>query len=400
MNEQQRPSVDETFRIERVRLHMAAIPLEEPFTISGGSLAVRKSIIVEVSGDGVVGFGESAPFEAPFYSSETTDSALAMLTHWLIPRVVGRRFAGLAELNETLAEGIRGNHFARAGIETAAWDLIARANGLSLHELLRAKMADIGVPAAFLESRPYFDSGVALGIPPANDPAVLRAWVERSLAEGYRRVKIKIKPGWDKQAAEAARSVTGPDLPMWADANASYDLERHVDALRALDDYNLLFLEQPLHHDDLLDHATLARTVKTPICIDESLKDARTGRQAIALGTASVWNIKIQRVGGLYEAIKVYKTGVENGIRIWGGTMPESGIGGAAMMALASFKGFVYPADIEPSARWYGKGHDLIEMEMDREARIAVPTGPGLGLPINPDAFARYCSLVFDSAAQ
>ncbi|MDA8218021.1 MAG: hypothetical protein M0Z94_10445, partial [Dehalococcoidales bacterium] len=342
------------------------------------------------------GFGESAPFEAPFYSAETTDSALAMLTRWLAPRVVGRSFRDIAHLNEVLGEGIRGNHFARAGIETAVWDLLARRNGISLHELIRHQLGQLGVPAEYRESRPYFESGVALGIPPGQDLALLRAWAEQSLKEGYHRVKIKVKPGWDTVPTRAVREVIGAHFPFWVDANAAYRLEEHYPALKALDGYGLLFVEQPLHHDDLLDHAELARRLTTPICIDESLKDARVGRQALAVGAASVWNIKIQRVGGLYEACRLYKLGVENGVRIWGGTMPESGIGGAAMMALASFEGFAEPADIEPSARWYGPGRDLLEMEMDRQGRIRVPTDPGLGLPISEENFRHYCELVYE----
>ncbi|MHB1417446.1 MAG: enolase C-terminal domain-like protein, partial [Chloroflexota bacterium] len=314
------PAIQEEFRVDRVRIFLAAIPLEVPFTISGGTLAVRKSLIVELAGDGIGGFGESAPFEAPFYSAETTDSALAMLTRWLAPRVVGRSFSDIAHLNEVLGEGIRGNHFARAGIETAAWDLVARRNGISLQELIRHQLGKLGVPAEYRESRPYFESGVALGIPPGQDLALLCAWAEQSLKDGYHRVKIKVKPGWDAVPTRAVREVIGADFPFWVDANAAYRLEEHYPTLKALDEYELLFVEQPLHHDDLIDHAELARRLTTPICIDESLKDARAGRQALAVGAASVWNIKIQRVGGLYEACRLYKLGVENGVRIWGGT--------------------------------------------------------------------------------
>jgi len=383
--------------IDRAVLYEIAIPLEIPFTISGGTLATRKSLIVELHSDGVVGYGESAPFEAAFYSSETIDSASAMIRRWLLPRVVGKTIDGIGALNDILNEDIRGNHFAKAGVENAYWDLVARKNNLALHALIRLKLEELSVPEKFLQSSPSFESGVAIGIPPDFDVRTLQRWTERYLKEGYRRVKIKIKPGWDVEPVRAVRAVIGKDFPFWADANSAYRLENHLDVFKNLDRFHLCFYEQPLHHDDLLDHAKLARAVQTPICLDESLKSPRVARQAIELQSARVWNIKIQRVGGLLNALQIYKIGVENGIALWGGTMPESGIGGAPMMALASFAGFVYPADIEPSARWYGKGKDLIEMEMSPDGRIAVPTGVGLGLPINEENYRRFRTLLWDS---
>lgn len=389
--------ITEQLTIDRAVLYEIAIPLEIPFTISGGTLATRKSLIVELHSEGVVGYGESAPFEAAFYSSETIDSASAMIRRWLLPHVVGKTIDSIAALNDILNEDIRGNHFAKAGVENAYWDLVARKNHLSLHALIRLKLEELGVPEKFLQSSASFESGVAIGIPPDQDVRTLQRWTETYLKEGYRRVKIKIKPDWDVKPVRAVREVIGGDFPFWADANAAYRLERHRNVFKELDRFHLCFYEQPLHHDDLLDHAKLAREVKTPVCLDESLKSPRVARQAVELQSAQVWNIKIQRVGGLLNALRIYQIGVTNGIALWGGTMPESGIGGAPMMAFASFTGFVYPADIEPSARWYGKGKDLVEMEMSPDGKIAVPTGVGLGLPINEENYRRFRTLVFDS---
>ncbi|MCS6862489.1 MAG: o-succinylbenzoate synthase [Abditibacteriales bacterium] len=390
--------ITEQHTIERVVLYEIAIPLEIPFTISGGTLVTRKSLIVELHSEGVVGYGESAPFEAAFYSSETIDSAAALLRRWLLPRVAGKTIESIAALNDLLNADVRGNYFAKAGVENAYWDLVARKNNLSLHALVRRKLEELGVAEKFRQSEPSFESGVAIGIPPDGDVHTLQRWTEMYLQEGYRRVKIKIKPGWDVAPVRAVREVIGEDFPFWVDANAAYRLEEHRDVFKDLDRFHLCFYEQPLHHDDLLDHAKLARAVQTPLCLDESLKSPRVAQQAVELQSAAVWNIKIQRVGGLLNALKIYRIGVEHGIALWGGTMPESGVGSAPMMALASFVGFVYPADIEPSARWYGKGKDLIEIEMSPDGRIAVPTGVGLGLPLHEENYRQIRTLVFDSA--
>ncbi|MBI1784329.1 o-succinylbenzoate synthase, partial [Candidatus Sumerlaeota bacterium] len=169
-----------------------------------------------------------------------------------------------------------------------------------------------------------------------------------------------------------AGATCGPD------ANAAYDLEKHADALKRLDEFNLAFIEQPLHHDDILDHARLGRMIKTPVCLDESLKSARVARQVLECGASRIWNIKVQRVGGLLEAIRIYALAVKHGVALWGGTMPESGIGGQAILALASFPGFVYPADIEPSARWYEPGLDPLDIQMNSEGWITVPNSHGV----------------------
>jgi O-succinylbenzoate synthase len=388
--------IDESFTVKGVKIVEINIPYAIPFQISGGISYSRKSLIVEVIGEeGITAYGESAPFEAPFYSSETISSAKAMLIEWLLPRVVGRKFGSIEELNRVLSDGIRGNNFARAGIETACWDLVAKKNGISLKELIIYKLKQMDTSEEYLKSKDYILSGVSVGIPEDNNYDTLAQWVENYVKEGYRRVKIKIKPGWDLKAIETARSVLDQDFPFWVDANASFDLHKHLNVLKQMDSFNCLFLEQPLHHDDLLDHYMLSKEIKTPLCFDESLKSDRIANQVVSLGVSKIWNIKIQRVGGLLEALKIYSLASKNDVVVWGGTMPESGIGAVSILSLASLSGFKYPADVEASSRWYGPGHDLIEINMDSQGRIYVPDGPGIG-EINMDNYHKFGKTIYE----
>jgi len=381
--------VNEKIKIDSIDMYQIAIPLKVPFEISGGRSYYRQSIILQVKSGDLVGFGESAPFDAPFYSNETVASVKAVLTDWLIPKVLNKEFASIEEFNKELSLGIRGNNFAKAGLENTYWDLVAKKNQMRLVDLIKVKLQEMGVIEEYLEHKEYIESGVSVGIPENRDLKTLKSWIKAYVLEGYRRIKIKIKPGWDVLPAKAAREVVGSEFPFWVDANSAYELA-DAPVFQELDALNCLFYEQPLNHDDILDHHKLSQLIKTPICFDESLKSARVGRQTIELGTIPVWNIKIQRIGGLWEGLKLYKLAVENGIKLWGGTMPESGLGAMPILALASFKGFVYPADVEASARWYGKGQDLIEIEMDKEGKIALPQGLGIGRAPNWQIMEKY----------
>jgi o-succinylbenzoate synthase len=356
-----------TTRITRAELFELALPLLEPFVISGGTMTERRSLIVVLHDEaGHVGYGECPPFELPFYSEETLAGARDMIARVLLPRVVGHEFAGPEAVDAVLREGVRGNWFARAGVETAAWDLEANTRGTGLATLLGQQL---GVaPGASVAC------GVALGIPPDRDPAALTRSVYDAVRHGYARVKIKVAPGWDVDAVRAARKgLEGSDLPLTVDANGAYEWPRDASALRALDDCGLLYIEQPLHPDELVGHARLGETLRTPICLDETLRDARAARQIIALNGPKVWNIKVHRVGGLSEVCRIYRLAAEYGAKLWAGTMPESGIGSQGALAAAALPLFVYPSDLEPSARWFGRNGDVIKLTMGRGGRIAVP---------------------------
>ncbi|HZH81477.1 MAG TPA: enolase C-terminal domain-like protein [Gemmatimonadales bacterium] len=283
-----------------------------------------------------------------------------------MPRVAGRDFDSPEAVDATLREHVRGNPFARAGVETAAWDLEAHRRGTGLAQLVAERL---GVPAGA-----SFSCGVAIGIPEDRRAETLTRRVYDALQHGYRRVKIKVAPGWDDGAVRAARAgMAGTDLPLTVDANGAYSWPEHERALRALDDAGLLYIEQPLAPEELVGHARLAQTLKTALCVDETLRDAGTARQLVALGGPMVWNIKVHRVGGLTEACRIYRAAAECGAKVWAGTMPESGIGSQAGIAMAALPACAFPSDLEPSARWFGRDVDVIKLTMSREGRMAVP---------------------------
>jgi len=367
-------------RVTRVELFELTLPFLEPFIISGGAIAHRRSLVVALHDEaGRVGYGESPPFELPFYSEETLAGAGDLIARVLVPRVVNREFADPEALDDALRAGVRGNPFARAGVETAAWDLEANRRNLGLAALLAERL---GVTRSTT-----IPCGVALGIPEDRQPATLSRSVAAALALGYRRVKIKVMPEWDDVAVRAARdAMAGADVPLTVDANGAYEWPAHESRLRALDDAGLLYIEQPLAPDELVGHARLARVLKTPICLDETLKSAIHARQIVELEGPRVWNIKVHRVGGLTEVCRIYRIAQSYGAELWAGTMPESGIGSQAPLAVAALPLCVYPSDLEPSARWYGRNQDVIKLTMDRDGRMAVPDQSGARL-IDPVRF-------------
>ena len=354
-------------RIERAELYELTLPLLEPFIISGGAVTERRSLVVALSDDqGHTGYGESPPFDLPFYSEETLASARDVIERVLLPRLAGRAFDSPAAVDDALSENVRGNQFARAGVETAAWDLEAHARGTGLAQLVAGRL---GVaPAGSVAC------GVALGIPADREAATLARRVSAALERGYRRVKIKVAPGWDDVAVRAARdAMANVDLPLTVDANGAYAWPEHERELRDLDAAGLLYIEQPLAPDELVGHARLARALRTPICLDETLRGASHARQVADLEGPKIWNIKVHRVGGLAEACRIYRVAREYGAELWAGTMPESGIGSQAALAVAALPGFVYPSDLEPSERWYGRNADVIKLTMSTDGRMAVP---------------------------
>lgn len=365
-------------RITRVELREIVLPLVEPFIISGGTIPHRRSLIIVLHDDeGRRGYGECPPFELPFYSEETLAGARDLLERVLIPRVVDQTFEDPEGLDAALRVGVRGNPFARAALETAAWDLEAARKGVGLAALLGERMGERPSTAV--------PCGVALGIPQDGTIATLLRWVSGAVEKGYRRVKIKIAPGWDLEPIrEVTRMLSGTGLPLTVDANGAYEWPAHERELRSIDDFGLLYIEQPLPPDELLGHAKLDRALHTPICVDETLRDARAARQIMELAGPRVWNIKVHRVGGLSEVCRIYRIAREFGATLWAGTMPESGIGSQAALAAASLSLFTYPSDLEPSERWFGAGKDTIELKMSREGLMQVPQVSIAGLVNDP----------------
>lgn len=321
--------------IERIVLTHVRIPLREPFRISNGSISEKDAIIVAVQSDGVTGYGEASPMAGSFYSDDTPDSTWKHLVEVLAPRVLDTNPSGIDEVN-SLLDRLGGNAFARAGIETAVWDLTARMSGKPLAALLDGKRIEV-------------ESGLAVGIYPSI--GLLLAAIDGYMKEGYWRVKIKIEKGWDVEPLRAVREEFG-NVPLMVDANCAYDRE-DIEHLKRLDEFNLMMIEQPLKKKDLEGHAILQKTISTPICLDESADDVESVRRAIELRSCKIVNIKIQRVGGFRNAKAIHDLCMNAGIPVWAGTMPELGIGGIHALSLSTLRGFTYPTDVESSERWF-----------------------------------------------
>ena len=352
-------------QIRSITLTWVRVPLVEPFRISSGAVAEKDAIVVRVESDGVTGWGESSPMAGSFYSSDTPESCWRELCDTIVPAVLNRDVSADDELP--------GPHFASVGIETALWDIQAQRRGVPLHRLLGG-------------TRDSIESGLAVGL--YDDTSQMLRTIEMHLAAGYKRVKIKIARGSDVELVRAVRGAFGDDLPLMVDANGDYTLE-HIDIFRRLDEFNLMMFEQPLAGHLLEESAELQRQVRTPVCLDESLENLPAAERAIALGSLRIANIKIQRVGGLRNALRMYELCRAHNLGIWIGTMPELGIGQAQGAALSSLEGCTFPTDVEASARWFTD--DIIDPWLDVDSgMIAMPKAPGLGYRIDSDKLARY----------
>lgn len=351
-------------RIEQIELRHISMPLVAPFETSFGSESEREGLIVTLRGDGLTGWGEVVASHAPGYSPETAQTEWHILHDFIIPEVLGKEFADVEGL-EAAYRSVRGHPMAKAGIQAALYDLLAKAQGVSLQKMLGGSGETV-------------KGGVSVGIQPGTEALVER--VCAYLAEGYRRIKIKIKPGRDVADAEAVRKAF-PDILLQVDANSAYTLA-DAGAIEAMDDLNLLLIEQPLAEDDIFDHAKLQSRLKTAICLDESIHSARHARWAQELGACRIINIKPGRVGGLREAVRIHDFCAEHGIPVWCGGMLETGIGRAANVALASLPNFKLPGDISASDRYWKE--DIVEpaFALNQDGTLTVPTGPGIGVTV------------------
>jgi O-succinylbenzoate synthase len=351
-------------RIDRLELRLCRLPLVNFFETSFGRVYDREFILARLEGEGAEGWGEGVAEANPFYSSETTETVWHIISKFLAPRVLGRVFDHPRDLFDVL-KAVRGHNMAKAAIEMAAWDLFARLENVQLQRVLGG-------------TRDRIASGVSIGIQDSLDQ--LKEKVRSELAAGYRRIKIKIKPGWDLAAVDTIRREFG-DVPLMVDANAAYTLH-DASHLARLDAYGLMMIEQPLDYDDVTDHVELQRQIATPICLDESIHTVRIARDAIAAGACRIINIKPGRVGGHRESIRLHDLCAEHGIPVWHGGMLESGIGRAHNIHLASLPNFTLPGDIAASKRYYSS--DLIDPPIDiaSDGTIEVPRGPGIGVNI------------------
>jgi len=353
--------------LEAIELRVLHLPLVAPFTTSFGTETVREVIVVRARTSDGDGWGEIVTQQAPLYSSEYTRSAWDVAQRFLVPALLDRSTVSPEEVSGVLAPFV-GHRMAKAGLELAVLDAALRAEGRTLGAHLGAVHERI-------------PSGVSVGI--QRDPAALVDTVGAYLAEGYARIKIKIKPGRDLGDTAAVREAFG-DIPLQVDANSAYTLA-DIDVLAALDRFDLLLIEQPLQEDDIVDHATLAARLRTPVCLDESIVSAKAAADALALRAASVINIKAGRVGGYLEAVRVHDLCRDAGVPVWCGGMLETGIGRAANAALAALRGFTLTGDVSASDRFYSR--DIVtEPIVLEDGHVRVPTGPGIGVEIDTAA--------------
>jgi len=356
-------------KIERVTLRQIRMPLVHFFETSFGRTYERQIVLVEVVADGVSGWGEVTAGENPFYNEEWTESAWLIVRDYVAPRVLRHELGGPEETAARTSH-IRGHLMARGGLETAVWDLEARRNGVSLSK-------NIGGGGW----RTEIGCGVSIGIQ-ESVPQLIKK-IETEVDAGYQRIKMKIKPGWDVDVIREVRAAF-PNIRLMADANSAYTLA-DVDRLERLDEFNLMMIEQPLAHDEIIDHVQLQAKLKTPICLDECIRSAHQAEQAIRMKACRIINIKLGRVGGFAEAKRVHDVAQAHGIPVWCGGMLESGIGRAHNIALSTLPNFVLPGDVSASKRYWARDIITPEVEVSPQGTIAVPTAAGFGYEIDHD---------------
>ena len=357
-------------KVRSIELRQVGLPLVRPFRTSFGVEAEKTCILVRIETDDAHGWGECVTGVDPGFSEEFNEGAWLVISRFLGPALLAAGNIGTAEIEGVFAS-VRGNPMAKATLVNAFLDAELRAAERSLAEHLGAE-------------RDRVACGVSVGIAPTTGS--LLEQVASYLADGYRRIKLKIEPGTDVERVRAVREAN-PDILLSVDANAAYT-PADLEVFLALDELDLLMIEQPLHHDDLLDHAALQAQIRTDLCLDESIRSAAGARAAIELGACRIVNIKQGRVGGLLEARRVHDVARAAGVPVWCGGMLETGVGRAANLALAALPGFTLPGDTSASARYFAD--DLTEpFEMAADGTMAVPTGPGIGVEPRPDRLAE-----------
>lgn len=361
--------------IQRAELFVVDLPLIHSFTTSFGTVDKRSSVIIKLlAKDGSIGWGEAPALPLPMYNQETVATTMIALQQYLLPFVTGKSFRSPQEFVASYAP-VKGHNFAKHGLECAFWCLLSSASGKNLSKLFGGTRGKIGVGESI---------GIHKTIESMLDEIALR------LTEGYQRIKVKIKPGWDIQLVAAIRKKFG-DIPLMVDANSAYTL-RNIKIFKRLDAFSLMMIEQPLGDTDIIDHATLQRQIRTPICLDESILSADDARKAIELGACKIINIKPGRVGGIVESLKIHEYCRKRSVPVWCGGMLESGIGRAFNIALASLPRFTLPADMSPASIFYKE--DIINptYTVDREGYIDVPQQVGLGYTVDEEKLSFYTS--------
>lgn len=357
-------------KIHSVTLSIISAPLKSPFTTHLETVTIREVIVIKVMDhDGNIGYGEAVPFSSPWYTEETVQTCKHMLEDFLIPRLLNIPIHHPSEL-EILWSGIRRNTMAKAGLEQALWDLYAKQQGVYLGKLFGGVRQEVA-------------AGVVIAAP---DIQTALQQIEDVKSEGYERYKVKIHRNTDIALLSEIRNVY-PDISLMADANSAYTLD-DAEHLKKLDTFDLMMIEQPLGNDDIVEHSLLQQKLTTPICLDESICSFHDAKSALLLGSCGIINIKMSRVGGWNQAVKIHNLCLQEQIPVWCGGMIEFGISRAHNLALASLPGFTIPGDLAPSSRYWSE--DIIEPEvMVNNGKITIPTTPGIGFAVDEERVTR-----------
>lgn len=357
--------------LSQIRLREIHLPLREPFRISSGVVSNRRILLLELTdASGVTVWSECVAGESPNYTPETIDTAWIAISQWVAPRVLGVEYEHPGEVHIALDKDFRGHNMAKAGVEMGMWAVAAVKAGLPLSRFIGGTRSSIA-------------TGISLGI--QRSPAALVDKARAAVAEGYRKVKIKIMPGSDVEFVRAAREELGPDAPLMADANNAYTLD-DIDRLALLDSLDLMMIEQPLAWDDLVRHAELQKRLQTPVCLDESITSLDRAMDMHTLGSGRIINIKPGRVGGFGPSIAIHDFCEQHGYPVWCGGMFESGVGRSYNVALASLPNFTKPGDVSPSARYWERDVVTPEWTMDSTGMVKVPLDrPGIGVDVDLD---------------
>ncbi len=372
-------------KLERVVLHEIRLPLRQAFRISSGVVHERRILLLELTAaGGATTWSECVAGATPNYSPETIDTVWLALDQWLLPRVLGTSFDGPEAVSAVLGQDVRGHRMAKAAVEMGMWALASLERGLPLADLLYLACEGRGEDDG-TQSEPHPRSRVPVGLSMGiqDSPPELVEIARAGLAQGYRKLKIKIAPGRDVHYVRAVRAALGPDAPLMVDANASYSLD-DAEHLALLDDFDLVMIEQPLAPTDLLRHARLQQRLATPLCLDESITGPDKVEDMLALEAGRIVNIKPGRVGGFGPSLMIHDLCSAAEVPVWCGGMLESGIGRAYNVALASLPNFTLPGDLSPSARYWER--DIVDPEwtMDAEGWVRVPRErPGLGVDVD-----------------
>ncbi len=351
-------------KIQSITLRRLLTPMREPFTTSFGVEEDKDVILVEVTTDaGATGFAECVASTAPLYSEETNGTAWHVMEQFLIPALFNLSFDSAADLHQVHAafRPFKGNRMAKAALEMAVWDAWSNEQQIPLYQLLGGEKTSIPV-------------GISVGIQPSIQALLEK--IDGYLQQGFQRIKVKVKPGWDVEVLREIRRAFG-DIPLMADANSAYRLS-DLEHLKRFDEFGLMMVEQPLAHDDIIDHAVLQKSLSTPVCLDESIHSAEDARKALSIGACKIINLKLGRVGGFSEAVAIHEVCREHNIPLWCGGMLETGVGRLHNIAVTSLPGFTLPGDTAPSARYFEE--DLIDPAVEFSAPGTLTVEPLCGV--------------------